>query len=205
MYNPQTTRCPSFKAVIFFFCRKHLRTINNRSDPQGLHVSHILFGMCLFGSSLATLGNQSGSAGCLPGLGCSCGFLGSQGDSDVPLLSALLDQHMACKPFFQFFNLVFSLPTRIFCHWGSSTRLLEQGCCAFLSSHPKDSIYPYARGKGYFAALYLFWLFARGKKQKKRMLTGDLIYLLLLFVQYYQCKNEHLQPGKSGWETSGPP
>lgn len=35
-----------------------------------------------------------------------------------------------------------------------------------LSSHPKDSIYPYARGKGYFAAVYLFWLFARGKKQK---------------------------------------
>lgn len=161
--------------------------------------------MCLFGSSLATLGNQSGSAGCLPGLGCRRGFLGSQGDSDVPLLSALLDQHMACKPFFQFFNLVFFPPHSYFLSLGQQhsafrTRMLCFPAWVLIQRIPYIHMHV-ARDT---SLQFLFCLFARGKKQK-RMLTGDLIYLLLLFVQYYQCKNEHLQPGKSGWETSGPP
>lgn len=124
--------------------------------------------MCLFGSSLATLGNQSGSAGCLPGLGCRRGFLGSQGDSDVPLLSALLDQHMACKPFFQFFNLFFSLPTCIFCHWGSSTRLLEQGCCAFLPEFPSKGFHiSICTWQGILRCSLSFLVVCQGKKPKK--------------------------------------
>lgn len=82
------------------------------------------------------------------------------------LLNALPDQHMACRPFFQFFNLFF--PPLLFSVLEAAALGLKDKdvVLSCLSSYPKDSIHPHAHGKRCFAAVDLFCLYARGEKKK---------------------------------------
>lgn len=117
--------------------------------------------------------NQSGSAGCCPGLGCSCRALASPGIRETPLntlQTSLIDEDKACRPLFQyFFSLLFS--PLIFCHWGSSIWLLGQGCLAnvcFPASilnrkTPLTCTNAHAHGKEHFASRYLVVVVCQGK------------------------------------------
>lgn len=70
---------------------------------------------------------------------------------------------------FSFFNLFVSFPPLLF-------SVIEAAALGFkdkdvvlscLSSHPKDSIYPHAHGKGYFTGVYLLLFVCQGEKKKR--------------------------------------
>lgn len=115
---------------------------------------------------------------------------------------------MACRSLPIFF--IFYSPPLIFCHGGSSTWLLGQGCfakvCFPASILIQNTAYIYmCTCQGTLCRLSFYVVLCQGK-----ILGGSwhfnvsVAFICAGTLQCYLYKLECLQPGKSGWETSTP-
>lgn len=116
---------------------------------------------------------------------------------------------MACRSLSIFF-FIFFIPPLIFCHGGSSTWLLRQGCfanvCFPASILIQNTAYIYmCTWQGTLCRLSFYVAVCQGK-----ILDGSWhfnVSAVLIFAGTLQCylyKPECFQPGKSGWETLYP-